>query len=84
MEHAWQAFGTLYNNIAMSELPEETVTGATRKPWYESKMIWFNLVAIVALAVQSQYGFIISQTEQEAALIIINLILRSVTKQEIF
>ena len=49
------------------------------KKWYESKTVWINIVAFIALSVQSLNGFIISPEEQAALLTIVNLILRVVT-----
>jgi len=53
------------------------------KKWYLSKTMWVNLITFVALLVQSVYGFVISPEEQAAILVIINLILRAVTKEEL-
>jgi len=51
------------------------------KTWYLSKTLWFNLIAAVALLLQSRFGFIIDPEAQGGILAIINLILRSVTGQ---
>ena len=53
------------------------------KPWFLSRTIWINVVAIAALILQAKYGFIICAEEQAAALVIINLLLRAVTKKEL-
>lgn len=49
------------------------------KQWYQSKTVWVNIVALIALLVQIQTKFIINPTEQMAIITIINLILRSIT-----
>jgi len=49
------------------------------KQWYQSKTVWINIVALLALIIQIQTKFIISPTEQLAIITIINLILRSIT-----
>jgi len=49
------------------------------KVWYKSKTLWTNIIALIALLVQAQYGFIILPEEQLAILAVINLILRGLT-----
>jgi hypothetical protein len=53
------------------------------KPFYTSKMIWLNLIALVASLIQARYGLVMSPEEQGVILTVLNLILRSVTKEEI-
>lgn len=54
------------------------------KKWYLSKTIWVNLVAAAALIVQSIGGATWFDLEvQGAILVIVNLILRLVTKQAV-
>lgn len=53
------------------------------KKWYQSKSVWLNVVAGVAGIVQSYTGFVISVEAQAAILIVLNLILRAVTRSEI-
>lgn len=53
------------------------------KQWYESKTMWLNLIALVALFLQSQFGFIIDPEAQAAILIVINLVLRAITGNEV-
>ena len=53
------------------------------KDWYKSKSFWVNILALIALLSQSFTGFIISIEQQGAILILINLVLRLVTKEEI-
>ena len=49
------------------------------KVWYKSKTLWTNIIALIVLLVQAQYGFIILPEEQIAILAVINLILRGLT-----
>ena len=49
------------------------------KPKYKSKTLWINIVALLAIIAQIQFGFIIHPEEQAALVIVINLILRLVT-----
>ena len=53
------------------------------KMWYESKTLWANVLAVVAIAVQGQVGFILTPELQMTALGVINIILRAVTKHEV-
>ena len=54
------------------------------KKWYLSKTLWVNAIAFVAIIVQSITGKDLLEPEiQGAFLAIINLILRSVTKQKL-
>ena len=53
-----------------------------KKPWYQSKMLWVNLIVIVAIIVQSATGEELIDAKAQAAILgVINLILRIVTKQ---
>lgn len=49
------------------------------KVWYKSKVLWVNVIAVVAMLVQAKYGFIIEPVDQVAILGVINLILRATT-----
>jgi len=51
------------------------------KRWYTSKTLWVNLTAIVALGVQTEFGYILDAEAQAVILAVINLILRVVTKK---
>lgn len=51
------------------------------KPWWRSKTIWVNLIALIALIAQGMFGFVISVEEQAAIIIFINLILRAITNE---
>lgn len=51
------------------------------KVWYRSKTLWVNLIAVVALIAQAQYGFVIAPAEQVGILAVINVILRAITNE---
>jgi len=51
------------------------------KKWIRSKTLWVNIIAIVAIILQTEYGFVISPEVEVAALGMINLILRAITKE---
>lgn len=53
------------------------------KPWYLSRTLWLNFLAIAAMFVQSATGFAISPEEQAAILAVVNIFLRFLTKEEI-
>ncbi|MCX8207686.1 MAG: hypothetical protein N3G75_07640 [Methanothrix sp.] len=48
-----------------------------------SKTFWVNLIALIAMVVQSVNGFTISPEEQAAILAVINIVLRFYTHDEI-
>jgi len=51
------------------------------KKWIRSKTLWINIISIAAIIIQAKYGFIIAPEEEMGILIVINLILRAVTKE---
>lgn len=53
------------------------------KKWYRSKTIWVNLIALGASLLQAKYGLVIDGPTQGMILVILNIILRAVTKEEI-
>ena len=53
------------------------------KAFWQSKTLWLNLLAAAAGVVQTYTGFVVSLEVQGAILIILNVILRFVTKSEI-
>ena len=53
------------------------------KAWYQSKTLWLNILAAAAGVIQSFTGFVVSPEVQGAVLIILNVILRLVTKSAI-
>jgi hypothetical protein len=58
-------------------------TQLSGKPFYQSKTLWTNLIAIVGIGLQAKYGFIISADMQALALSVINLCLRAITKDPV-
>lgn len=53
------------------------------KKWYTSKTIWINIVALAALILQTQTGFIMTPEIQAMALTLVNLGVRAVTSKEL-
>lgn len=53
------------------------------KSWYKSKTLWVNAIALTALIAQGMTGFVVSPAEQAAGIVIINLILRIITNEEL-
>jgi len=49
-----------------------------------SKTLWVNLIALIALIAQLEYGFVIAPEEQASAIAVINLALRALTKEGLF
>ena len=54
---------------------------ANGKRWFSSRTIWINIIALVALLLQSQIGFELNAEETASILVVINLIMRAVTKE---
>lgn len=65
---------------AVNEVIASTVTG---KKWYLSKTFWTNVIAAVAVTVQSKYGYVIPLELQFGVLSIANLVLRKITKEPV-
>lgn len=53
------------------------------KKWYLSKILWVNLIAAAAMVVQMNYGFIFDANFQTLALTLVNIGLRSISKDPI-
>ena len=53
------------------------------KPFWASKTLWLNVIAIVAILLQGKAGYTLGPEIQTSILLLINIILRAVTKQEI-
>jgi hypothetical protein len=49
------------------------------KSWYQSKTLWLNVIAVLALIAQSQFGFIIDAEAQAGILAVVNMVLRAIT-----
>lgn len=70
-------------DLLTAAVAEAVVTDAVGKKWYESKTVWVNTIAFVALGLQMKYGFIIDANYQSLALTLVNLGLRKITKDPI-
>ncbi|MBT9168007.1 MAG: hypothetical protein DDT19_01351 [Syntrophomonadaceae bacterium] len=55
----------------------------TGKKWWKSRTIWANALALIATVSAGAFGFEISSEEIAAALVVINVILRIITKEAI-
>jgi hypothetical protein len=53
------------------------------KKWYASKIIWTNLIAVIAAAVQERFGYVLPAELQLLILTGINIVLRFVTRSEV-
>lgn len=53
------------------------------KKIYKSKTFWVNLIALVALLLQLEYGLVVSAELQLTVLGLVNVVLRLVTKEQI-
>lgn len=51
------------------------------KAWYLSKTLWLNVIAVLALLLQTRFGFVIDPETQTALLAVVNVILRAITRQ---
>ena len=51
------------------------------KSYWKSRTLWINVIAIAAIILQAEYGFIVSPELELAALGAINLILRAITNE---
>lgn len=49
----------------------------------QSKIIWTNLLAVIALLIQQKYGFMISVELQTEILAVINIILRTLSDKKL-
>jgi len=67
---------TVVTNTTIN-LPEDP------KMWYESKTLWTNLIAAVAIIVQKYTHFVIDPMVQGAILMIVNVVLRAITNKPI-
>lgn len=51
------------------------------KAWYLSKILWVNTIAVLALLLQTRFGFVIDPEAQTGLLAVVNLALRAITRQ---
>ena len=65
-------------------MPDITPNTVQATPWYASKTLWVNAIALIALLVQSITGHELLNVEIQASILAgINLVLRFITKQPI-
>jgi hypothetical protein len=65
---------------AAAEVVTDQIIG---KKWYYSKTFWANIVAGLAVIVQTNYGFVLPIEYQMLALSLINMGLRKISSGEI-
>ena len=53
------------------------------KTWYTSKTLWANVIGIGVIVAQSQYGYVVDAGMQATLLLMANIALRKITKEEI-
>lgn len=54
------------------------------KPWYTSKIMWVNAIALIAMVLQGVTGNVIISAEIQATILsVINIVLRIVTKKPV-
>jgi len=46
------------------------------KIWYKSRTLWVNFIALFAMILQMQFGFILDAETQGAIIILLNVFLR--------
>jgi len=54
------------------------------KPFYQSRTLWVNLLAAVALFTQQQYGYVIDPATQGLILTVLNMVLRFNTDSPVY
>ena len=54
-----------------------------KKSFLKSKTLWVNAIAFVALLAQGFFGFVIGPELQAGLLVLVNVVLRCVTKTEL-
>ena len=53
------------------------------KSFLKSRTVWLNVIGLIALYAQSQFGYVITPEAQSAVLLLLNLILRFDTSEPI-
>lgn len=53
------------------------------KMWYASRTLWVNVLAVIAIVLQGQFGYVLTPELQMTALGVVNVILRGITKKAI-
>ena len=54
---------------------------SSTKKFYQSKTFWVNVIAAIAIGVQTQTGFVIDPSIQAIGLTVVNTGLRLITKE---
>ncbi len=68
----------------MVDTPAVDTTPTDTTPWYASKTLWVNAIAIIAIILQGVTGKVLINLELQATILgIVNMVLRIVTKQPI-
>ena len=68
------------NTVTFEQLTKEISMG---KKWYLSKTFWVNTIAVIAIAVQGQVGYVVSPELQTYVLVGLNFVLRVITKEQV-
>jgi|LGVF01.1.fsa_nt_gb hypothetical protein len=53
------------------------------KQYLKSKTLWANVVALIAIVSMGQFSFVLDTTTQASMLVMMNIILRAITKEEL-
>lgn len=53
------------------------------KSIFKSKTFWVNFVGFISFIIQNKYGFVIDESLQAQALMLINIVLRTITKEPV-
>ena len=64
-------------------MTENTTSTSTGKKFYKSKTFWVNTIALAAIVVQSQTGFVIPPEAQAGIITVLNGLLRFATTEPI-
>jgi hypothetical protein len=53
------------------------------KDWYKSRTLWVNVIAIANIILRAELGLTLTPEAEVGILVIINFVLRKITKEEI-
>ncbi len=51
------------------------------KKWYHSRILWLNIIALIATVVELATGYVLAAAIQDSIVAIINIVLRTRTDQ---